>query len=343
MSRALSALGTLALLALAGCTGARMADAPLAASPAAIPQDGAFAIATRGPYDFPELAAGLGPEERIGARLLLPEGDGPVRGAAILSHGAGGVGSRQDRMAEHLAAQGIAALVLDHFGPRGIGSTVRDQLRATEQAMVGDVYRARALLAAHPRIPADRIGMIGWSKGGTTAVLASVDRIAGFAGNGSDGGTGGRLAFAVAFYPFCGFALADEALANPLLMLLAGADDWTPAAPCADLAGRWQAAGEPATAVTYADAPHGFDSGLLFDARVGRAIAVRRTGPDCTLTLAADGRTMTLDGGHALADVAGREAFLAECGERGVTFGGDRAARRAAFAEIDAFLAGLLP
>ncbi|MEL6219919.1 MAG: dienelactone hydrolase family protein [Pseudomonadota bacterium] len=325
---------------LVACTGGVPPEAPLRTSLASDPpgNGAAFAIATRGPYDFPDLAAGRGPEEQVIGRLVLPDGEAPVRGAAILSHGAGGTGARQDRMAEHLADQGIAALVLDHFGPRGIGSTVRDQLRATEQAMVGDLYRARALLASHPRIPADRIGVMGWSKGATTSVLASVDRIARYAAPGSP-----RLAFAVALYPFCGFALEDEAMATPLLMLLAGEDDWTPAPPCERLSEAWQARGQPATHVIYPGAPHGFDSGLFFDASVGRAIAVRRTGPDCLLTLAEDGATVTVDGGFRLSDVAGREAFLAACGERGVTFGGDSAARDDAYRQVDAFLARIIP
>ncbi len=298
---------------------------------------GEIAVPTVAPYDFPELIDGIAPAGAVAGRLVLPEGEGAVRGAAILSHGAGGTGSRQDRVAERLVAQGYAALVMDHFGPRGIGSTTRDQLRATEQTMVADLYAARALLATHPRIPADRIGVIGWSKGGTATVLAAVDRIAGYAAP-----EGGRFAFAAAFYPFCGFALGDEGLATPLLMLLAGEDDWTPAEPCADLAAEWQRAGEPAEAVIYEGAPHGFDARLFFDVTVDRAISVRDRSPRCTLDLAPDGRTVTLDGAFTLASVAERRAFLAACGQRGVTFGGDSAAREDALARLDRFIAAEL-
>jgi dienelactone hydrolase len=325
------------LLLLAACTAEPVPVGPPVET-LADGRAGRIAFATRAPYDFPEMR-GDAPEEVIAGRLLLPEGEGPVRGAALLSHGAGGTGSRQERMAEWLVERGVAAFVIDHFGPRGIGSTVRDQLRATEQTMVADLYAARDLLATHPRIPGGRIGVIGWSKGGTTAVLAAVERIAGYAA----GEDGPRLAFAAAFYPFCGFALADEPLAAPLLMLLGGSDDWTPAAPCAELAGDWAARGEPAEVVVYEGAPHGFDSGAWFDIPVSRAISVRAGGPGCTLDLGADGRTVTLDGAHRLDGVAGRRAFLARCGERGVTFGGDSAARRDAYARIEAFLARALP
>lgn len=302
----------------------------------------AISFASVTPYDFPEMIAGSAPPARVAAELVLPPGDAPVRGAAILSHGSGGPGGRQTRMADLLAEAGYAALVLDHFGPRGVTSTVRDQLRLTAQGMLADVMAARALLATHPRVPADRIGVIGWSKGAITATLGAVDRLAGYAG-GAVADPSDRLAFAIAFYPFCGFDLAEERLASPLLMLLGGADDWTPAAPCEALAEAWAARDQPAEAVSYPGAPHGFDSGLLVAFGIDRAISVRDTSPGCTLGLAASGATVTLDGRHSLDSLEARQAFLADCGERGVTFGGDRAARDDAYARVLAFLERALP
>jgi len=322
-------------LALTGCTGATGTPPEIVES-LADGRSGAVSFATRAPYDFVDLAGGGAPEDRIAGRLVLPEGDGAVRAAAILSHGAGGTGGRQDRMADWLAGRGIAAFVLDHFGPRGIGSTVRDQLRATEQTMVADLFAARALLATHPRIGDAPAGVMGWSKGATAATLSILSRVAGAAG-------AEPFDFAVAFYPFCGFALGEEPVATPLLMLLAGADDWTPAAPCADLARDWAAAGDPVAAVVFEDAPHGFDSGMWWTIPVGRAITVRDRSDRCTLDLGPDLATRTVDGAHRLGDVAGRVAFLDDCGERGVTFGGDGAATEAAYDRVAAFLAERLP
>ncbi len=331
------ALALLLCLALAAC-GGRIDPGPVRADLSG-GEAGPIAFATTSPYDFPEMIAGTAEPAEIYGRLVMPEGTGPVRGAAILSHGSGGVGGRQERMAERLAEAGIAAFVVDHFGPREIGSTVRDQLRLTAQGMLADAMAAKRLLASHPRIPADRIGIIGWSKGAITAVLGAVDRLAGYAAGGPE-----RFAFAVAYYPFCGFDLGDEALATPLLMLLGGADDWTPAAPCAALAESWAGAGHAAEAVIYPDAPHGFDSGLPFTFTVDRAITVRETSARCTLDAhPEDGRTVTLDGGHRLDSLEGRMAFLEACGVRGVEFGGDRAARRASIARTLAFLDRVLP
>lgn len=291
------------------------------------------AIESRAPYDFAEALAGGGAEGLITARLSYPAEGVPIRGAAILSHGSGGPGGRQERMAERLAEAGIATMLLDHFGSRGIGSTVRDQLRVTAQGMLADIRAARDLLATHPEIAPERIGAIGWSKGAIAASLGAVERLAGYVGLADP-----PLAFAVAFYPFCGFDLDGERLAAPLLYLLGAEDDWTPAGPCLRQARAWEASGQPVAAALFDGAGHGFDARGLFDIRIGRAITVRDTSPRCTLTVDAAGRTVTLTGGDSLVDLPGRQAFLARCGVRGVTFAADSAARAAAYARLDVFL-----
>ena len=46
----------------------------------------------------------------------------------------------------------------------------------------------------------------------------------------------------------------------PLLILHGAADDWTPAAPCVDLARRFDGAAFPLRTVVYPGAHHGFDA-----------------------------------------------------------------------------------
>ena len=267
-------------------------------------------------YDFADFAASPRPGAPIAGALSLPQ-DGPPRAAAILSHGAGGPGGRQARAAALLASNGIAALVLDHFGARGVGSVARDQLRVTEQQMAADIIAARDALSARLGLAPAAIGAVGWSKGATAVTLAAVARLGAFVGAGD-----APLAFAVAFYPFCGFRLDEERLAAPLLLLLAERDDWTPSAPCVRQAQAWAATGQPVTWRVYEGAAHGFDSGAR-GFRADRAITVRDASPRCTLGVDAAGRTTTLDGGLSVATMAARRAFLAACGVRGVTFAGD--------------------
>ncbi|MEM0987539.1 MAG: dienelactone hydrolase family protein [Pseudomonadota bacterium] len=313
-----SLIVALTALALAGCGG---------------PSGGADVTFTgKDAYDFGGMADAA--PRTIEAKLYLPPGDGPVAGAAILSHGSGGTGSRQDRMAGILLEAGFAALVVDHFGPRSIGSTVEDQLRVTAQGMMTDAFAARDLLAQHPRIPADKIGIIGWSKGGIVASLAAVDRLAGFASD-------ERMAFAIAFYPFCGYQLDEETLASPLLYLIGDQDDWTPAGPCVRQAEAWAANGQPAEVVVYPGARHGFDSRAP-DLTIGRAITVRDTSPRCTLTVDAAGNTVALEGGLGLETLERRREYLEVCGVRGVGFGGNSDARAASTDKVLGFIRAAL-
>ncbi|MEM6549206.1 MAG: dienelactone hydrolase family protein [Pseudomonadota bacterium] len=289
------------------------------------------AVPTRAGFDFADFTDAAPEGVTIAGRLILPA-EGALRGAAILSHGAGGTGARQDRAAELLADAGIAALVLDHFSNRGVRSVAADQLRVGEQQMAADIFAARSVLAERLDLAPDRIGAIGWSKGATAVMLAAVGRL-GEALDPDDE----PLAFAAAFYPFCGFDLDEEALASPLLLLLGGRDDWTPSAPCLRQAEAWAKRGQPVDWALWPDAAHGFDS-RSGSFRAASAITVRDTSRRCTLTVEATGRTVTLDRSHALADIPGRRAFLEACGVRGVRFEGNDEARAASLDRLLRFV-----
>ncbi|MCZ7655921.1 MAG: hypothetical protein M5R42_19135 [Rhodocyclaceae bacterium] len=61
-------------------------------------------------------------------------------------------------------------LVIDSFGPRGVMSTADDQTRVTTTQMLQDAYGALVFLADDKRIDSARIGVMGFSKGGTVAL-----------------------------------------------------------------------------------------------------------------------------------------------------------------------------
>ncbi|MEM6677619.1 MAG: dienelactone hydrolase family protein [Pseudomonadota bacterium] len=287
-------------------------------------------------YDFADFSNAPQSGVSLTGRLVLPEG-APPRGAAILSHGAAGTGGRQERAAALFAEAGWAALILDHFGERGVRSVARDQIRVSEQQMASDIFKARDALVAELGLEPSQIGAVGWSKGATAVTLASVSRLQGMLAPEAP-----PLAFAAAFYPFCGFQLDGDVLASPLLLLLAGEDDWTPSAPCLRQAEAWKAAEQPVSVTLYETAAHGFDSGARrFE--IGGAITVRDTSPRCTLRVDEAGRTVTLDGAHSVATPDERRAFLAECGVRGVTFAGDEESGRDARARLIAFATRSIP
>lgn len=234
----------------------------------------------------------------VQAVLVRPAGAGPFP-AVVALHGCGGrdnargeLARRHADWASRWAAQGLAVLMPDSFASRGLGSQcgVRGRTVRPARERLADVAGARTYLQTRSDIRYDRISLVGWSNGGSTALHA-----AGRDARPADG----RPDFmqVIAFYPGCRTPL-ERGLVNrlPLTILIGGADDWTPAAPCEALVSRARSMGARAEIVVYPGAFHGFDdpasrprerTGLAFTpdgsgrARVGtdpaaRADAIRR-------------------------------------------------------------------
>lgn len=190
----------------------------------------------------------------------------PVTAAApamVLLHGCGGtfdrrgaLGERYAEMARRLNQLGVHVLVTDSFTPRGekeLCTQAVSARRVTQLERRGDALGALQWLARQPGVDAGRLGLLGWSHGGTT-VLSALNR------RRPDVAAAAVLpSLAVAFYPGCeGELIRGFQAAAPLLMLLGESDDWTPAAPCKALAQAEQA-GPAVQWQAYAGAHHGFD------------------------------------------------------------------------------------
>ncbi|PWC33681.1 dienelactone hydrolase family protein [Azospirillum sp. TSO35-2] len=199
-------------------------------------------------------------------RLLRPAGNGP-HPAVVLLHGCGGLYARSGRVSQRhiwwattLQQQGYEVLMVDSFGPRNVTEvcTVPLKERNVRAAMERkrDAWAALAFLRKRPEVDHDRIGLIGWSQGASTVLAAF-----GAGDNGPAGTEDGGFRAAVAFYPGCKAPLSEEGWQpdGPLLMLIGGKDDWTPAQPCIDLAAR-DGTKERTDLVVYPDAYHGFDA-----------------------------------------------------------------------------------
>jgi dienelactone hydrolase len=117
---------------------------------------------------FPSLHT---PPLTIAARLQIPEIDGRLP-AVILLHGSAGPSEREGGYAEPLNQAGFVTLELDQWSPRGLGGGAEGRPRTVAETLP-DLYGARAWLAAHPRVDAARIGVIGFSFGAVAAMLAA--------------------------------------------------------------------------------------------------------------------------------------------------------------------------
>jgi dienelactone hydrolase len=196
-----------------------------------------------------------GPAARIAGQLRIPRTNTRAP-AVVLMHGSSGIRTNAFRWADELLGFGVAVFIVDSFGGRGISDTATDQSQLDTVAMTLDAYRALAVLGRHPRIDADRIAVMGFSKGGSVALYSSLRRFQRVHGP-------GPLMFAahLGFYPACQrrFIDGEDVSDRPIRIFHGEADDWLPIAPCREYVERLRKAGKDAMLVAYAGAHHGFD------------------------------------------------------------------------------------
>ena len=259
----------------------------------------------------------------VGGDLFLPAGGDKVP-ALLIHHGSGGVSAdRELRYARELVKLGLATFVIDSFKPRGITSTVREQSTVTTNEMLADAFAALQALAAHPRIDGRRIGITGFSKGGSVALLAAHEgRAAGALPSGL------RFAVHVPFYPWCGTQHYKPKMTGaPIYMLLGAADTYAGVEPCQRYAELLKAQGTHVEVVVYPDAQHGFDSGRAYQVAQGenmsRCVFVQQ--PDGSWRETFSGVTTNDGKGQRIEGAYGRA--LAQCRTYGVSGGPDEAAR----------------
>ena len=198
----------------------------------------------------------LAGELRLPAGTALADAGGKVA-AVVLVHGSGGISGAIDVWARDLNSIGIAAFILDSFSGRGIVNTIADQSQINSLAMITDAYRALDLLTAHPGIRADRIGVLGFSKGAVASVYSAMDRFNQLYGNPVR-----RFAAHIGLYTPCNVTYMDDtAVARVPLRLFHGiADDYVSIVPCREYVARLRQAGADATLTEYPGAHHGFDN-----------------------------------------------------------------------------------
>ncbi|MDP2033556.1 MAG: dienelactone hydrolase family protein [Polaromonas sp.] len=159
----------------------------------------------------------------------------------LISHGSQGIDSRMYDYVDSLRREGFAALVIDHWRPRGIGVTHEDYLAASlrggnELNMVSDSLTAADWLRSKGY---EKVGSIGESQGASAAIVLqqkwahvlverNIRRI-----YGSDF-RARPLDAVVGLYGYCGFrhATRDAYVSTPFLFITGEVDDETPSKYC---------------------------------------------------------------------------------------------------------------
>jgi dienelactone hydrolase len=303
------------------------------------PPAGVYAFASNTPKALPDLVKPGAPGDtaNIVGHLFLPEGSDKVP-AVVLMHGSGGIYSAMlDYWPKLLDAQNIAVFSLDRFGPRGVKSTAEDQSQVPFAADVADAFAALRLLASHPRIDANRIAIMGFSRGGLASWRTAVERI--IAAQQLPEGL--RFAAHIQMYSAgCNgvFRLVVKPgvfSKMPELWVHGESDDYTPIGPCRDYAQRIGEAGTPVEFVSLPGTYHKFD-----DVNQRRAFGrgLQRTVENCPLEFDIDTLTaydhntgLQLTGGAFLKAVK-------SCSALGATVEGNVMARDKAGQAIVAFL-----
>jgi carboxymethylenebutenolidase len=206
------------------------------------------------------------PAPRVPAVVMMHGRAGAYSSLADGVFDASTISRRHRQWGRIWAEQGYIAMLVDGFGPRGYptgfarGTFAERPPEVNEVTMRPlDAYGALACLRQRPDVIVDRIGLFGWSNGGSATLSA-------MAGTGAPGGaavtpvTGFRAA--LAFYPACRlrgrFDRGYRPYA-PLRLFHGTADDETSARRCLAFVHKARATGGEIAIRLYDDATHGFD------------------------------------------------------------------------------------
>jgi carboxymethylenebutenolidase len=205
------------------------------------------------------------PAGRVAAVVMLHGRAGAYSSRAHGVYNASTLSKRHRMWGELWAGAGYMALLVDGFGPRGYPHgfprfSYRDRPAEVDEATVRplDAYGALAYLRTRPDVVPDRIGLMGWSNGGSATLAAMAVGAPGIAT--PTPATGFRAA--LVFYPGCGlkgrFAHGYRPYA-PVRVFHGTGDEEVSPRRCGDLVVRARALGGDIRIRFYDGATHGFD------------------------------------------------------------------------------------
>jgi dienelactone hydrolase len=194
----------------------------------------------------------------IAAQLRFPQGASGRLPVVMLQHGSGGLNAGHELWSKHFNEIGVASVLVDSFSGRGLTRTSTNQALLGRFNMILDAYRVLDVIANDARIDPTRIAIMGFSRGGQSALYSSLKR---FQQSWSQRGT---FAAHIPLYASCQAVLVGDTDVSPvpIRQFHGAADDYVPVAPCRGYFERLRAAGRDALLTEYPDAHHSYDNPL---------------------------------------------------------------------------------
>ncbi|MQA21703.1 dienelactone hydrolase family protein [Rugamonas rivuli] len=250
--------------------------------------------------------------------------------AMVIMHGSGGIESNTQMWVAALNRIGVASFVVSSFEPRGITSTVVNQTLLSPAANLMDGLQALQVLAADPRIDAERIGVMGFSRGGEVAFRTAIEPLR-HAVIKSDL----KFALHIPLYSGCNqIYWSHQITGAPILNLVGGIDDYTGVASCERLASLYEGAGAQIRTIKYDHAYHSFDAtyGVKFLPNAPTTI------PCGVVRWEIDSWTIYSELTGGILDPAALPEFYRKCTKYGVHVGRNTAAATQARSDVVAFV-----
>ena len=266
----------------------------------------------------------------VWGHLTLPKGAGEKVPAIVLMHGSAGIERSMSQWVDAFNEMGVATFVVSVFEPRGVSRTVENQALVPYSADLMDAFQALQLLAKHPRIDSSRIGVMGFSRGGSVAFQSAIEPLRRAVVKDDL-----RFALHIPMYAGCNqIYWSPQVTKAPMLNLVGAEDDYTTPEPCERLAKRYADAGAPIRTIKYAGANHSWD-GMFEVYFLANATSAAPCG---VLRWDIEPWKITAERTGEIVDPAKLAEFFQGCAKRGVHAGRNESAFRQSRRDAQAFV-----
>ena len=192
------------------------------------------------------------PDVSIDGQLFMPPSEEPTA-VIILVPGSMGISPTHLNHAEAFTNIGIAACVIDPFGPRNVTSTVANQTQYSFAASAWDVLATARFLGTLEAIDNKRIGAQGHSRGGSAVLSAASTMFARVFHQ-------PVLKAVYSAYPWCGHQFSNPDIGSTVVRAVIGdRDEWGLPQQVQGHIHAMQVSGGKASIKIFAGAQHSFD------------------------------------------------------------------------------------